>query len=289
MTHARSTRIIPRLDVKGPNLVKGVHLEGLRVLGSPEAFARWYAERGADELIYMDVVASLYGRNSLLSLIEKTSSEIFIPLTVGGGLRTLDDIRDALRAGADKIAINTAALGDPALITRAAHRFGSSAIVVSIEAIEVSPGRYEAFCNNGREATGVDALSWAAQAVDRGAGELLVTSVDREGTGRGFDLTLIKSIATRVPVPVIAAGGAGSASHVVEVMEEGHADAVALASILHYRAVRELPMPAAGREGNLNFLQGGTIPKRIHPEEIATIAALLAEHHLVARAGLVTN
>jgi cyclase len=282
---ARSIRIIPRLDVKGPNLVKGIHLEGLRVLGRPEAFARWYSERGADELIYMDVVASLYGRNSLLSLVEKTSSEIFIPLTVGGGLRTLDDIRDVLRAGADKIAINTAALADPELVTKAAHRFGSSAIVVSIEAIEVGPGRYEAFCNNGREATGVDAVAWAQQAVERGAGELLVTSVDREGTGRGFDIALTSSIATRVPVPVIAAGGAGTASHVLDVLDNGHADAVALASVLHYRVVRELPMPPAEHEGNLNFLQGGTIPTRIQPDDIGSLAAMLAAHDLVARAG----
>ena len=286
MTTARSTRIIPRLDIKGPNLVKGVHLEGLRVLGRPEAFARWYSDRGADELIYMDVVASLYGRNSLLSLVEKTSSEIFIPLTVGGGLRTLDDIRDVLRAGADKISINTAAIADPQLITKAAHRFGSSAVVVSIEAIEVSPGKYEAFCNNGRDATKLDAIAWAVEAVERGAGELLVTSVDREGTGRGFDVALTRAIATTVPVPVIAAGGAGRASHVIEVMRDGHADAVALASLLHYRAVRELPMPAIEREGNVNFLQSGATPKRIEPDDIAAIGAMLAEHHLIARAGL---
>ncbi|MEO8679073.1 MAG: imidazole glycerol phosphate synthase cyclase subunit, partial [Vicinamibacterales bacterium] len=190
MTDARHTRIIPRLDIKGPNLVKGVHLEGLRVLGQPEAFARWYSEGGADELIYLDVVASLYGRNSLLDFVSRTSAEIFIPLTVGGGLRSLDDIRAVLCAGADKVALNTAAVADPALITAAAHRFGSSAIVITIEAIETAPGKYEAFTNNGREATGLDAVLWAERAVSLGAGEVLLTSVDREGTGRGFDLAL---------------------------------------------------------------------------------------------------
>jgi cyclase len=258
VTGPRLTRIIPRLDVKGPHLVKGIHLEGLRVLGTPEAFARLYAETGADELIYVDVVASLYGRNSLLDLVSRTSSELLVPLTVGGGLRSLDDMRDALRAGADKVAINTAAIAQPSLIRDGARRFGSSAVVVTIEAIETSPGRYEAFTNNGREATGLDAVQWAERAVDLGAGELLLTSVDRDGTGRGYDLRLTREVARRVPVPVIASGGAGSIDHVVAALSDGCADAVAIASALHYRALELLPRPeTSGLGGNTEFLRSG--------------------------------
>src|SRR3990172_4969322 len=183
-----NVRIIPRLDIKGPNLVKGVHLEGLRVLGKPERFARFYYEQGADEILYMDVVASLYGRNSLLDMVARTSREIFVPLTVCGGLRTLDDIRAVLRAGADKVAINTAAIRDPELIRGAAERFGSSTIVVSIEAIRQREGRFEAYTDNGREPTGVEVLEWAERAAALGAGELMITSADREGTGAGVDL-----------------------------------------------------------------------------------------------------
>ena len=164
-------RIIPRLDIKGPNLVKGVNLEGLRVLGKPDRFARYYYENGADELLYMDVVASLYGRNSLLDVVERTARQIFIPLTVGGGLRSLEDIGRALRAGADKIALNTAAIRNPELIKAAVQKFGSSTIVVSIEAKRQPDGSHEAFIDHGRERTGLDALAWAVQAAEYGAGE----------------------------------------------------------------------------------------------------------------------
>src|SRR5712691_717483 len=187
-------RIIPRLDIKGPNLVKGIHLEGLRVLGKPEQFAKLYYEQGADELLYMDVVASLYQRNSLLDIVSRTSKELFIPLTVGGGLRSLDDIRAALKAGADKVALNTAAIRRPEFVREAAERFGSSTIIVSIEAIRRTDGTYEAYTDNGRERTGVDALQWAQQAATLGAGEILVTSIDREGTGKGFDMELVRQI-----------------------------------------------------------------------------------------------
>ncbi|MEP7225718.1 MAG: imidazole glycerol phosphate synthase cyclase subunit [Gemmatimonadales bacterium] len=231
------TRIIPRLDVKGPNLVKGVHLEGLRVLGKPEAFARQYYEQGADELLFMDVVASLYGRNSLLELVERTADEIFIPLAVGGGLRSLDDIRGVLRAGADKVTLNTAAVRRPEFISEAARRFGSSTIVVSVEAIRRSDGSYEAYTDNGREKTGLDAVAWAVRAAELGAGELVVTSIDREGTGKGYDLDLTERIARAVPVPVIACGGAGTAEHVAQVLGTGAA-AASLASLLHYNQAR---------------------------------------------------
>lgn len=250
-------RIIPRLDIKGPNLVKGIHLEGLRVLGRPESFARYYYENGADELFYMDAVASLYERNGLLDIIQRTSREVFIPLCVGGGLRSVDDIRNTLRAGADKVAINTAAIRRPRLITEAAEAFGSSTVVVAIEAIRVADGKYECFTDCGREGTGRDAFEWAIEVEQLGAGEIVLTSVDREGTGKGFDVELTRRIADSVSIPVIAHGGAGKTAHVTEAIEKGHADAVCLASLLHYQAVTELH--ASGNElpgeGNVEFLR----------------------------------
>ena len=191
-------RIIPRLDIKGPNLVKGIHLEGLRVLGKPERFARFYYETGADELFFMDMVASLYGRNQLTDIVKQTAREIFIPLCVGGGLRSVDDIRTVLRAGADKVSLNTSALARPDFVREAAKTFGSSTIVVSIEAIRQPDGHYECFTDCGRQATGVDAFVWALRAAELGAGELSVTAVDREGTGRGYDLELTRRIAQSV-------------------------------------------------------------------------------------------
>lgn len=251
-----TVRIIPRLDIKGPNLVKGIHLEGLRVLGKPERFARYYYEHGADELLYMDVVASLYGRNSLLELVAKTSKEIFIPLTVGGGIRTLDDIKGILRAGADKVSLNTAAIRRPELIREASRRFGSSTIVVSIEAIKKPDGTYEAYTDSGRERTGVDALAWAGRAAELGAGEIMVTSIDREGTGKGFDLELTSKIAAAVPIPVIACGGAGMIQHVYDVVVRGEADAVCLASILHYNFIRcFVSVDDFSDEGNIEHLK----------------------------------
>ncbi len=252
-----NVRIIPRLDIKGPNLVKGVHFEGLRVLGKPEDFARRYYEHGADELIYMDVVASLYGRNSLLDIVERTSKEIFIPLTVGGGLRSVEDIRRVLRAGADKVSINTAALAQPSLIREVSWAFGSSTIVVSIEAIRRPDGTYEAYADYGRQSTGVDAVEWAKRAAELGAGELLVTSIEREGTGKGFDLELTRKIAESVPIPVIAAGGAGRASHVYEAIVEGCADAVCVASLLHYHYFKHNDYAESDfqTEGNVEHLR----------------------------------
>ncbi len=251
-------RIIPRLDIKGPNLVKGIHLEGLRVLGKPEDFARFYYQNGADELIYQDAVASLYGRNSLLDIVEKTASEIFIPLTVGGGLRSVEDIRTVLRVGADKVAINTAAIHRPEFIRQAALAFGSSTIVISIEAIKMPDGRYEAHVDSGRESTGVDAYEWAIQAAELGAGELLVTSVDREGTGNGYDLELTRQIAESVSIPVIALGGAGKLDHIYEVISDGRADAISVASMLHYEFIHQYQVREGeyAKEGNIEFLRG---------------------------------
>ena len=274
-----SIRIIPRLDIKGPNLVKGVHLEGLRVLGKPHRFARDYYEHGADELIYMDVVASLYGRNSLLPIIEQTSKEVFIPLTVGGGLRTLDDIRTVLRAGADKVSLNTAALGRPELIREAATAFGSSTIAISIEAKKQGDGSYEAYTDNGRERSHVSVFDWVRRIEELGAGEILLTSIDREGTGRGYDVDLVRRVAESVSIPVIACGGAGRLEHLVEVLEGGLADAISLASMLHYEYIRgHYTDEDYSTEGNIEFLrnlQSGRSSNRVRGATISEIKASL--------------
>ena len=264
-----NVRVIARLDIKGPNLVKGIHFEGLRVLGKPEDFARRYYEEGADELFYMDAVASLYDRNSLLDIIRRTARHMFIPLTVGGGLRTVDDIRTVLRAGADKAALNTAVVKTPELIREAARSFGSSTVVVSIEAMRKPDGFCEAYVDYGRQATGVDAISWAVRAAELGAGEIAVTSIDREGTGRGFDIELIRQVAESVPVPVIAGGGAGTIAHVRDGLVRGKADAVCLASMLHYHVVRtnRYVVGEFESEGNIDFL----VRRRKHHQDFSMV------------------
>ena len=276
-------RIIPRLDVKGANLVKGIHLEGLRVLGKPELFARRYYEQGADELLFMDVVASLYGRNSLLELIERIANEIFIPLVVGGGLRSLDDIRSVLRVGADKVTLNTAAVRRPGLISEAAMRFGSSTIVVSIEAIRRNDGSYEAYTDNGREKTGLEAVGWAERAAELGAGELVITAIDREGTGKGYDLELTRRVAEAVPIPVIASGGAGTVNHVAEVLKTGAA-AAAVASLLHYNLIRShhTERHTFGDEINLAHLDRPGFAK-VQDTDLRQLKDFLAQHGLVSR------
>ena len=230
-----NTRLIARLDVKGSNLIKGIHLEGLRVIGSPNEHARRYYEQGADELIYIDCVASLYGRNSLGDIVQSAAQDVFIPMTVGGGIRSLDDATHLLRCGADKVAVNTAAVTNPRLITDIARRFGSQCMVLSIEAKRIGPDRWEAFTDNGREDTGLDVIEWVKRGVALGAGEVLLTSVDQEGTRKGFDIALVRAVTSEVTVPVIASGGMGVPAHVIDVVQRGGADAVAMADILHYR------------------------------------------------------
>lgn len=234
MSSARNVRLIARLDIKGPNLIKGIHLEGLRVIGSPQEHALKYYLQGADELIYMDCVASLYGRNHLGEIISLAARDIFVPMTVGGGIRSVADATHILRAGADKVAVNTAALANPTLISSIARRFGSQCMVLSIEAKQVGPERWEAYTDNGRERTGKDVVEWVRQGVALGAGEILLTSVDREGTRRGFDLPLIRAVTSVVSVPVIASGGMGRPEDAVDAVVKGGADAVAMADILHY-------------------------------------------------------
>ncbi|TKC05262.1 imidazole glycerol phosphate synthase subunit HisF [Pedobacter frigoris] len=251
----KTVRIIPRLDIKGPNLVKGIHLEGLRVLGKPSDFAKFYYEQGADELMFMDVVASLYERNSLHDIISETAKSIFIPITVGGGLRSISDIKEVLRAGADKVCLNTAAINNPQLIKDATRMFGSSTIVVAIEAIKEQNGQYLAYTDNGREHTGLDVFEWAQRLDDMRVGEIVITSVDKEGTGEGFDLELISKVSSLISVPLIAHGGAGKKEHIPVVIKEGKADAVALGSLLHYQFIKENESQKSDKEGNTEFLQ----------------------------------
>lgn len=223
-------RFFARLDIKGPNVVKGVQMEGLRVIGKPEDLARRYASN-CMELLYIDTVASLYGRNQLGELLARTTKEVFVPVTVGGGIKTLADVRRLLNAGADVVAINTAALKRPELISEIANVCGQQAICVSIEAKRSGSG-WECYTDNGRERTGRDVVTWAKEAIERGAGEVLITSVDRDGTMKGFDMDLMKAVG-RHDVPVIAAGGAGSVEHVTEAYESG-VSGVACGAGLHY-------------------------------------------------------
>jgi cyclase len=226
-------RIIPRLDIKGPNLIKGIQLEGLRVVGDPHAYALRYYEQGADELLFMDIVASLYQRNNLCDIISRAANHIYIPITVGGGIRTLIDVQSMLRSGADKVAINTAAIARPALISEVARRFGSQCMVLSVEAKRTGPGRWEAYTDNGREHTGLNVIDWIAHAVELGAGEILLTGVDHEGTRKGLDIELLRSVNARVNVPVIISGGFGEPAD-LQRANAADASGVAIADALHW-------------------------------------------------------
>lgn len=221
------------MDIKGPNLIKGIHLEGLRKLGDPQVFADRYYAQGVDELLYIDIVASLYGRSKLTEIVRRAARDVFVPMTVGGGVRNVDDVKDLLRAGADKIAINTAAVARPDLIHEVSQRFGSQCMVLSIEAKQQAPGRWEVYTDCGREHSGVDVVEWAQRGVELGAGELLVTSIDQEGTRKGYDVGLIAAVTAVSEVPVIASGGYGAPAHLKQVVDAG-ADAVAVADALHY-------------------------------------------------------
>ena len=234
-------RLIARLDVKGPNLIKGIHLEGLRKVGDPQDFASKYYLQGADELIYMDIVASLYGRRILEDIVKKSARNIFVPLTVGGGVRSVDDVELLLRSGADKIAINTAAVKNPNLITEVSSRFGSQCMVLSVEAKKQNSGSWEVYTDCGRERTGLNVSDWVKQAVTMGAGEVMITSIDMEGTNNGFDKTLIKLVSESVNVPVIASGGYGKLEDINSASDSG-ADGIAIAKSLHYNqtTIKEL-------------------------------------------------
>ena len=223
-------RLIARLDIKGPNLIKGVHLEGLRKIGDPNHFAKLYYDQGVDEIIYMDIVASLYGRNNLQDIIKSTVKDVYVPITVGGGIKSVTDVREILRCGAEKVAINTAIVKEPMLIKNISRKFGSQCMVASIEAKKVSDFKWEVYIENGREKTGIDVIEWAQKICDYNAGEILLTSIDKDGTMSGFDNQLIKLVASQVNIPVVAAGGAGSIEHFKEVLIQGKASAVAAGS-----------------------------------------------------------
>lgn len=237
-------RIIPCFDVDRGRVVKGVRFVELRDAGDPVELARAYDAEGADELVFLDITASTEDRATVYDMVERTAAEVFIPFTVGGGVRSDQDIRMLLELGADKVSVNTAAVQDPHLVARGAERFGSQCIVVAIDAKRVAPGRWEVYTHGGRRSTGLDAVAWAKRVVELGAGELLVTSMDEDGRGQGYDVELLRAISTAVNVPLIASGGAGGPEHMYEAIVRGGADAVLAASIFHFgryriRAVKE--------------------------------------------------
>lgn len=233
----KNLRLIARMDIKGDKLIKGVQMEGLRVIGDPCVYSKKYYLQGADELILMDSVASLYGRNQLGELISKIVKDVFIPITVGGGIRSMEDALKAFEYGADKVAINTAAISNPKLINDLASRFGSQSIVISIEAKKISQNRWEAYTDCGREKSGLDVIEWAKRASDLGAGEVLITSVDRDGTYKGFDAEILSLLSQNISIPIIASGGFGKLDDIIKAVNS-NANALAIASALHYEKLQ---------------------------------------------------
>ena len=229
-----SKRIIPCLDVKDGRVVKGVNFVNLRDAGDPVEIAKKYSDEGADEVCFLDITASNEERETMIDVVERTAGQVFVPLTVGGGVRTLDDVRQILLAGADKVSINTAAVKNPDFVKEAADKFGSQCIVVAIDARSVGDSKWEVFTHGGRNPTGIDAVEWAQKMEDYGAGEILLTSMDKDGTKSGYDLPLTKTISRNLRIPIIASGGAGNLEHLSDGVKLGEADAVLVASIFHY-------------------------------------------------------
>jgi len=229
------TRIIARVDVKNEYVIKGIHLEGLRKVGDPNEMAKQYFQDGVDEIIFMDAVAAYYDRNSLTHIIERACKDVFVPITVGGGIRKITDIQIALNAGADKTAINTKAVQAPSFIKEASEVFGSQCIVSSIDALKIGPDKWEVYIDNGREPTGLDVIEWAQKVEELGAGEIMLTSIDKEGTKKGFDIELNQRVSEVVSIPIISSGGAGKGKDVANVIDKTDIDAVAIASLFHYK------------------------------------------------------
>ena len=228
-------RLVARIDVKNEFVIKGIHLEGLRKIGNPNLIANDYYNNGIDEIIFMDAVAAYYDRNSLSKLIEEACKDVFIPITVGGGIRNIDDIKKALKSGADKVAINTQAVKDPNFITQSSKIFGSQCIVCSIEAKFIKNGIWEVYTDNGREPSGKEVVQWAKYAEKLGAGEIMLTSIDKEGTKKGFDIDLYRRVAESISIPIIASGGMGRSADAVKLSKNADIDAIATASVLHYK------------------------------------------------------
>jgi cyclase len=245
-------RVIARLDVKNEFVIKGIHLEGLRKVGDPNLLAKAYYEAGIDEIIFIDAVASLYNRNNLFSVIRKASEEVFVPITIGGGLRNLSDVEQALDAGADKVALNTAAIREPGLIEKVAKRYGSQCVVASVQAKRTASG-WEAYMETGREKTGMQVLDWVRRLQDLGAGELLLTSVDQEGTKSGFDVPLVRAVNEAISIPVIVSGGYGQPRHIADLLEITEPSGLCFASVLHYKTTsvdalrHDIKVAGAGR------------------------------------------
>lgn len=246
----KSFRIIPRLDIKQGYLIKGVQMEGWRKVGSPEEYSKFYYQEGADELLLMDVVASLYGRNSLHSLIKDVASNVFIPLTVGGGIRTIDDAYSIFEVGADKLSLNTAAISKPNFITELAKTFGNQAVVISLEVGFIN-GRYEVLTDNGRNLTGLDPVTWVKMAEDLGAGEVLLYNVAKDGTGKGFDLNLINLVSDAINLPVIVGGGYGKTEHLEELIENCDVSGMVAAQSLHWNKSSIHEIKSRARDLNL--------------------------------------
>lgn len=254
MQQKKQFRIIPKIEIKGENVVKGIQMEGLRVLANPEELASYYYKNGADEIFFTDVVASLYGRNALLNIISKVSKDLFIPMTVGGGLKSLKDIYNVLRAGADKVCINSGAIKNKNFIDEAVKEFGSSTIVVSVE-VNLYGNEYYVFYKNGKEKTNLKPNDWIKECVDRGAGEISLFSINKDGSGSGFDFNLLKKIEDNLRVPLLLGGGAGKKEHFDKLLDIDNIDGVTLSSILHFSAMDKIKFKKkANTEGNLNFL-----------------------------------
>jgi cyclase len=257
-------RVIPCLDVKDGRVVKGVNFVDLVDAGDPIEQARVYDREGADELTFLDITASSENRDTLYDVVRGTAEQCFMPLTVGGGVRTVDDIRKLLLAGADKVSINTAAVARPEFVAEGANKFGSQCIVVAIDTKKVAPGKWEIFTHGGRKATGLDAVDWAKRMASLGAGEILLTSMDRDGTKSGFDLELTRAVADAVPVPIIASGGAGTLDHLVAGIREGHATAVLAASVFHFGIFKVREVKA--------HMQAAGLPVRLERESLQPLA-----------------